>query len=422
MNHLVLEMGLALALIALAAALSYWLRFSVVPFLILTGMAVGPHAPQIGPLDFRFIQSAPLIEFMGRAGVLFLLFYLGLEFSVSRLIRAGRSIVLGGSIYIAINFAAGLGYAYLLGWPLKEMLVAAGITTISSSAIVAKVIFDLRRAANPETEMILGIIMFEDVFLAFYLSIISGIVLSGATSLGGVFGSVALSLAFILGLIFVGMKATPLLNRVLRIPSNEVFLLVVFACLFLLAGFGETIHVAEAIGALLLGLVLSETEHSERIERMIVPFRDFFGALFFFGFGLTIDPFGLGGAVWPALGAVALTIVGNVAAGVLAGRSVKLSMAASLNTGLTIVSRGEFSIIMANLAKAGGLAQVLQPFAALYVLILAVLGPLLTKESDRIYDFLAKLFGWLKRFWRRNRREAEDRGSRIEDRGSRIEG
>ena len=121
MNHLVLEMGLALSLIALAAALSYWLRFSIVPFLILTGMVVGPHAPKIGPLDFRFIQSAPLIEFMGRAGVLFLLFYLGLEFSVSRLIKAGRSIALGGSIYIAINFAAGLGYAYLLGWPLKEM-------------------------------------------------------------------------------------------------------------------------------------------------------------------------------------------------------------------------------------------------------------------------------------------------------------
>src|SRR5262245_17731050 len=408
MNHLVLEIGLALTLIALAAALSSWLRFSVVPFLILTGMVVGPHAPKIGPLDFRFIQTTPLIEFMGREGVLFLLFYLGLEFSVSRLIRAGRSIALGGSIYIAINFAAGLGYAYLMGWPLKEVLIVAGITTISSSAIVAKVIFDLRRTANPETELILGIIMFEDVFLAFYLSIVSGIVLSGVTSLGGVLTSAALSLAFILGLIFIGRKATPLLNRVFNIPSNEVFLLAIFACLFLLAGFGETIHVAEAIGALLLGLVLAETEHSERIERMVVPFRDFFGALFFFGFGLTIDPFGLGGAVWPALGAVALTIVGNVAAGMLAGRSARLSKSASLNTGLTIVSRGEFSIIMANLAKYGGLLPILQSFAALYVLILAVLGPLLTKESERIYELLEKLFGRLKRLARRERREAEN--------------
>ena len=391
MDHIVLEVGLALALIATAALISARLRFSVVPFLILAGMAVGPHAPKVGPFDFRFIESAPLIEFMGRVGVLFLLFYLGLEFSVSRLIKSGRSIVVGGSIYIAVNFALGLGYAALLGWPLKEVLVAAGITTISSSAIVAKVLFDLRRTANPETEMILGIIMFEDVFLAVYLSIVSGIVLSGATSLVATLKSTAVALAFIVGMILIGRFATPVLNRLFRIPSNEVFLLVLFACLFLLAGLGETIHVAEAIGALLLGLVLAETEHGERMGHLIVPFRDFFGALFFFGFGLTIDPFALGGAVLPVIGAVIVTLVGNVAAGMLAGKTAKLDRSASLSVGLTIVSRGEFSIIMANLAKSGGLLPVIQPFAALYVLILAVLGPLLTRESERIYELLARL-------------------------------
>src|SRR6185503_11184005 len=391
MEHIVLEVGLALTLIAVAALISARLRFSVVPLLILAGMAVGPHAPKIGPLDFRFIQSAPLIEFMGRVGVLFLLFYLGLEFSVSRLIKSGKSIVVGGSIYISINFGLGLGYAALLGWPAKEVLVAAGITTISSSAIVAKVLFDLRRTANPETEMILGIIMFEDVFLAVYLSLVSGIVLSGATSVIGVLTSAGLALAFIVGMLGIGRLAIPLLNRAFRISSNEVFLLVLFASLFLLAGLGETIHVAEAIGALLLGLVLAETEHGERMAHLIVPFRDFFGALFFFGFGLTIDPFALGGAVLPVIGAVIVTLIGNVAAGVLAGKTAKLGVGPSLNVGLTIVSRGEFSIIMANLARNGGLLPVLQPFAALYVLILAVLGPLLTKESERIYELLVKL-------------------------------
>lgn len=392
MEHIVLDVGLALALIATAALISMRLRFSVVPFLILVGMAVGPHAPIIGPFDFRFIESAQLIEFMGRIGVLFLLFYLGLEFSVSRLIKSGKSIVVGGSIYIGINFALGLGYAALLGWPLKEVLVAAGITTISSSAIVAKVLFDLRRTANPETEMILGIIMFEDVFLAVYLSLVSGMVLSGASSIAGVVKSAGMALGFIIGLLALGRIATPLLNRAFRISSNEVFLLVLFACLFLLAGLGETIHVAEAIGALMLGLVLAETEHGDRIAHLIIPFRDFFGALFFFGFGLTIDPFALGGAVWPVLGAVAVTLVGNIGAGLLAGRSARLGAGPSLNVGLTIVSRGEFSIIMANLAKSGGLLPVLQPFAALYVLTLAVLGPLLTKESERIYDLLDKVF------------------------------
>ncbi|MGV2806486.1 cation/H(+) antiporter, partial [Clostridium perfringens] len=138
-------------------------------------------------------------------------------------------------------------------------------------AIVAKVLVDLKRTANPETEMILGIIMFEDVFLAVYISILSGLVLSGSSSLGGVLISAVIALGFMLLVLIVGRKAVPLLNKVLNIRSNELFALVVFGALFLLAGFAETIHVAEAIGALLVGLVMAETEHRERIEHLILP-------------------------------------------------------------------------------------------------------------------------------------------------------
>jgi CPA2 family monovalent cation:H+ antiporter-2 len=140
-----------------------------------------------------------------------------------------------------------------------------------------------------------------------------------------------------------------------------------------------------AIGALLAGLILAETTHRQRIEHAILPLREVFGALFFFHFGLSIDPLTLGAAVGIALGAVGLTVIGNVLAGMLAGRSIGLSSKASSNIGLTIIARGEFSIVAANLALAGGLLPLLQPFSALYVLILAILGPLLAKESERIY-------------------------------------
>ncbi|WP_322904567.1 cation:proton antiporter [Paenibacillus campi] len=393
MDYIVFEIGIAVLLVALAGLLATKLRFSVVPFYILAGMAVGPHAPVFGIVDLRFIQSAELIEFMGKIGVIFLLFYLGLEFSVGRLVKAGRSIALGGTIYIAINFTLGLLYGVLTGFDLKEILVIAGITTISSSAIVAKVLVDLKRTANPETEMILGIIMFEDVFLAVYLSVLSGLLLSGATSVGGILLSAAIALGYMLLILIVGRKAVPLLNRVLNIQSNELFMCVIFAALFLIAGFSETIHVAEAIGALLVGLVLAETSHMHRIEKIILPFRDFFGALFFFSFGLTIDPLSLGGnAVWLAIGAVIVTMIGNYTAGMLAGKTANLSPQASSNVGLTIMSRGEFSIIVANLGAAGALSGILQPFAAIYVLILAILGPLLTKESKLIYKGVARVF------------------------------
>ncbi|WP_195573829.1 cation:proton antiporter [Paenibacillus sp. 1001270B_150601_E10] len=397
MDHVVLELGLAVGLVALAGLLSSKLRFSVIPFYILVGMIVGPHAPKFGNFDFRFIESGELIELLGRMGVLFLLFYLGLEFSVGRLIKAGKSIAIGGTIYIAINFTLGLLYGFLAGLPFQEVLVLAGITSISSSAIVAKVLIDLKRTANAETEMILGIIMFEDIFLAVYISVLSGLVLSGASSIGGVILSAGVALGFMLLFIILGRLATPLLNKVFNIRSNELFLLAVFATLFIVAGFSETIHVAEAIGALLVGLVLAETDHMKRIEHLILPFRDFFGALFFFSFGLTINPFELLDAFWLSIGAVAITLFGNFLAGMLAGRSAGLSHKASSNIGLTIVSRGEFSIILANLGKAGGLMQLLQPFAALYVLILAILGPILTKESKHVYRFLNSIFRWEQR-------------------------
>lgn len=394
MEHLILEIGLALALIAGAGILAGKLRISIVPILILTGMIVGPQAPHIGVFDLRFIQSAPLIDFMGRLGVLFLLFSLGLEFSVRRLLTAGPSIIRTGTIYMVINLAIAILFPLLLGWPIKEILVVAGIMTISSSAIVAKVIVDLKRAANDETEIILGLMMFQDVFVAIYFSVVSGLVLAGSTSISEIILSALIALSFIGGFLFLGHKLVPKLDRWLDIPSDETFMLVIFAILVLVAGFSETLHIAEAIGALLIGLVLAETEHSERIEHLIVSFRDFFGALFFFSFGLSIDPFGLGGAVWPALAAVLLTLLGNIVSGVWAGRKASLPYRASLNIGLTIISRGEFSIILATLAKAGGLMTSLQPFAALYVLILAILGPLLTKESRWVYNRLRPFLKW----------------------------
>ncbi|MFB8374996.1 cation:proton antiporter [Paenibacillus taichungensis] len=391
MDMLIFEVGIAVALITLTGLISARLRFSVIPFYILIGMAVGPHAPQIGIVDLRFIESSEFIEFMGRLGILFLLFYLGLEFSVSRLMKSGKAILTGGMFYVGLNFASGL----LLGWfmelPLKETLVVCGIMTSSSTAIVAKVLVDLKRTANPETEIIMGMIMFDDLFIAIHISILTGLVLSGATSFLSVLLVSLSALLFIVLFLIIGRKCIKYIDKALNIKSSELFLLTVMTLLFLVAGFSETLHVAEAIGALMMGLVLGESRHASRIEHQIMPFKDFFGAIFFFSFGLTIEPSTLGGAVGMTVLAVILTIASNYGAGMIAGRLSGMTPKASLNVGFTLVSRGEFSIIMANIGKAGGLMASIQSFAVLYVLILAVLGPILTKESPWIYSQYARL-------------------------------
>jgi len=394
MDHLVFEVGTALVLVAIAAIIANKLKFSIIPFLIVLGMLVGPHAPTIGIIDLTFVESKEIIQFLGRIGVLFLLFYLGLEFSVGKLMKSGRNIVVGGSLYVAINFVLGLLYGFIVGMPWMETLIIAGLVSVSSSAIVAKVLVDLKRTANPETELILGIILFDDIFLALFLTTMSGVLLAGSTSVLGIITSVLISVGYMLLFFFIARKGSPLLNKWLNIKSDEIFIIVIFATLFFVAGFSETLHVAEAIGALLLGLVFSETDYRDRIEHMVVPFRDFFGAIFFFSFGLSIDPSTLAGAIWLALGAAALTIAGNFVAGMISGRKAGLSHKASTNIGLTIMARGEFSIIVANLGITAGLSPILTPFTALYVLILAIIGPLLAKESKNIYKFLNKIFKW----------------------------
>lgn len=140
--------------------------------MIVMGMLLGQHAPRIGLIDLTFAGELEIISFMGRVGVLFLLFYLGLEFSIGRLVKSGKKILVAGTIHVGISLLCGFGFGFLMDWPLKEVLVAAGAMTVTSSAIIAKVLVDLKRTANPETELILGIVMADDIFLAVYLSIV----------------------------------------------------------------------------------------------------------------------------------------------------------------------------------------------------------------------------------------------------------
>src|SRR5690606_28085775 len=308
-HTLILEIGVAVALVALVGLISNRLRFSVIPFFILIGMGLGQHAPQIGQIDLSFTESKPFIDFMGRLGALFLLFYLGLEFSVGRLMKSGKSIVTGGTIYVILNFCAGLLLGFLMGLPFKEIMVVCGIMTSSSTAIVAKVLTDLKRTANPETEVIMGMIMFDDLFIAMHISFLSGLILTGSSSFWTVAGTSLLALVFILTFLVLGRKLVPAIDRLLRVHSSEIFILIIFSLLFIVAGFSEVIHVAEAIGALMAGLVLADSQYLKRIEHMVLPYKDFFGAMFFFSFGLAIDPMTLGGAVmWGSIAAV-LTVL-----------------------------------------------------------------------------------------------------------------
>lgn len=409
MSHIVvLEIGIAVLLVALVGILANRLRFSVIPFFIIIGMLLGnrEYPPIIAELIaqinipgfkegfdsvwsfFTFSESKPFIDFMGRLGVLFLLFYLGLEFSVGRLIKSGKSIVTGGTLYVLLNFVSGLLIGWLMNLPFKELMVLCGLMTSSSTVIVAKVLTDLKRTANPETEVIMGMIMFDDLFIAMHISFLSGLILTGGSSFWAVAATSLLSLVFILLFLVFGRKLIPFIDRLLHEKSSELFALIIFSLLFVIAGFSEVIHVAEAIGALMAGLVFADSKYIKKIEALVLPFKDFFGAMFFFSFGLSINVYSLGGAVGWAVLAAFITIVCNLASGYIAAHFSKLKPRTSFDIGFTLSARGEFSIIMANIGVAAGLLPVIQSFVVVYVLILSVVSPLLTKESRNIWNKL----------------------------------
>jgi len=393
----ILNVGLAFLFITAASWLAAKINYSSIPFLIFTGMLVGPYAPEYGAVSFKIISETESIELLSRFGVLLLLFYLGLEFSAGKLAEVGKNLFKGGVLYVVLNFARGLGFGWIFfhSWPVA--LVVAGVTGVSSSAIITKLLVDLKRTANPETELILGIMVFEDVFIAIYLSALSGILTAGFFDVRQTVGSAFLILGFIVALIAFGRRIGAFFEKRLKPGKTEVFAVGIFTLLLLAGILVEKLHVAEAIGALLLGLVMAETTHSHRVIQMITPMRDLFGAMFFFAFGMAIDYRVFGEVAFITAVAVLMTVVGNIAAGLLASWLSGHRKRRAVNVAFTIIARGEFSIILASFAAASGLSSDLPAFAALYVLVLAFISPVLARNTRLFYEIFEKGKGLFKK-------------------------
>ncbi len=380
-------LGAALLVAGVLARSGRRIGLPTIPLFMAAGILTGPHTP--GPV---FVRDPADLGILATLGLIMLLFHLGLEFSLDDLLTGGRRLLGAGSIYLAINMGGGLALGSALGWGGRETLVIAGIVGISSSAIVTKLLVELRRLANPETGMLLGIVVVEDVFLAVYLSLLQP-VLGDAQGTGEAVASVAKALAFLLVMAAAARWGRRVVGRLLGTGDDELLTVCFVGAAILLAGVAANLGVSEAIGAFLAGQLMSGTAVAERVERLVLPLRDLFAATFFFAFGLTVDPAALTSVIGPVLAAGAVTVAGCVTAGVVAARIQRLGPPAAANIGLTILARGEFSLILASLAVVAGLDGRLGPFAAGYVLVLAIAGPLAASRSHLLAERLpARLF------------------------------
>jgi monovalent cation:H+ antiporter-2, CPA2 family len=367
-----------LAVLGLAAS-----RFglSAIPAYLLAGLLLGPNEPKV----LALIEPSEVTDFVAQLGIVFLLFFLGLEFTLGRLARSRSHAVFGGMIDFGLNASLGLAVGVAaFGFSFAAVILGAAIY-VSSSAISVKGLIDFRRLADDETDLVLAILVAEDIVIALVLGFAAG---GGGEAhdtlliVGKAVGFIAFSLA-------VSKWLSRAIDRILDWLPREMFLLAVFGFLTGMAAIAHELGLSEAIGALMAGVVLSETSVRAEIEERFFSFRDVFAALFFFVFGLSIDVGAIDEVGWLLAAAVAVTLLGKIVSGTLAGVVGGFSPRQGFNAGVALVAHGEFTIILAQLAAGNeaipSAAQVeLVAFAGLYVLITATLGVVLMKESKLI--------------------------------------
>ena len=370
-----IELGVVFLVLALLGRIAGRIGIPAIPLYLLAGLIMG---------EGGFIPISEGEDFLAigaQIGVVLLLLLLGLEYSPDDLRVGLRTSWKAGIVDGVANAVPGFAVGLLLGWSVTASILLAGVTYISSSGITARLLDDFDRLANRETPVILSLLVMEDIVMAVFLPILA-VLLVGATVMQGAIAA-GIAIAIVAAAFFFALRFSHHVSTVVHSHSRELLLLGVLGLAFLVAGLAEAVQVSAAVGAFLLGLTLSGNV-ADQVRGLMPPLRDVFGGVFFVFFGIGIDPRDLAPVLLPALGLAIVTAATKIGTGVWAARRAGIGPKGQWRTGMSLIPRGEFSIVIAGLGVAAGVESMLGPFAAAYVLILAVVGPILMRFADRI--------------------------------------
>jgi CPA2 family monovalent cation:H+ antiporter-2 len=371
-----IELGAVFFVLGLLGRLAGRIGLSPIPLYLLGGLAFGSGGliPLGGIEDFTSLAS--------EVGVILLLLLLGLEYSAAELVTGLRRSWLAGLLDIVLNAAPGVAVALILGWGPVGALVMAGVTYISSSGIVAKVLSDLGRIGNRETPVVLSILVFEDLVMAVYLPILTA-VLVGVSLLGGL-SAVGVSVGVLAVVLLIALRYGRYVSMIVDSPDREVFLLKVLGLALLVAGFASAMQVSAAVGAFLLGIAISGST-AENATKLLEPLRDLFAAVFFVVFGLNTDPASIPPVLGWAIVLAVATSATKIATGWWAARRQGIRRLGRARAGAALVARGEFSIVIAGLAVSySAVPAELAALATAYVLLMAVIGPIAARVVEPV--------------------------------------
>ncbi|MER7663986.1 cation:proton antiporter [Streptomyces sp. NPDC096193] len=376
---LLIELGAIILGLGLIGRFAGRIGLSPIPLYLLAGLAFG----QGGLLPLS--ASEDFIAVGAEIGVILLLLLLGLEYSASELVGSLKTQYPSGAVDFVLNAVPGAAAALLLGWGPVAAVALAGVTWISSSGVIAKVLTDLGRLGNRETPVILGVLVIEDLSMAVYLPLLTALV-AGAGLAGG-----SITLLIALGtvgvVLYLALRHGRLISRAVSSDNPEMLLLVVLGLTLLVAGVAQELQVSAAVGAFLVGIALSG-EVAEGARKLLTPLRDLFAAVFFVFFGLSTVPSEIPPVLLPALLLAVVTAATKILTGWYAARRAGIAPRGRLRAGGALVARGEFSIVIAGLAVAT--EPRIGPIATAYVLIMVILGPLSARWTEPLLSRLRR--------------------------------
>jgi CPA2 family monovalent cation:H+ antiporter-2 len=368
-----LELGGIIVGLAVLARLAARWQLPASPLFLLAGLAFGKGG--VLPL----ITAGEFVALGAEIGVILLLFMLGLEYSAAELTSGLRRHAPAGVADIVLNFTPGFIAGLLLGWGPVVAAFLGGITYVSSSGIIARLLEDMRWLGNRETPVVISILVIEDLVMAGYLSLIA-VLVSGAGPVEGVI-TLAVALSAVAALLVAARRWGHIVSDAVFSRSDQTLVLTVLGITFLVAGVSAQIGISAAVGAFLVGLMLSGPA-AERARDLLGPMRDLFAAIFFVFFGLSIDPATIPPIIGVAVMLGAVTIATKVLTGWWSARREGIATRGRFRAGVALVARGEFSIAIAGIGTAAGIEPGLAALAGAYVLLMAVIGPVAARFVD----------------------------------------
>lgn len=378
------DLAVVMIVAGLVTILFHRFKQPVVLGYILAGFIIGPHTP-----PFPLIRDPETIKTLSELGVILLMFALGLEFNLRKLRQVGGTAFIAAALEILLMVWIGYEIGRFFGWNKMDSLFLGAMLSISSTTIILKALAELGKTKERFAELIFGILIIEDMLAIVMIALLSGIAMTGALTVGEVGGTVGKLGIFFTATVVVGLIAVPrLLGYVAKFRSNEMLLITVLGLCFGFSLLAAKLEYSVALGAFLIGAVISEAREIGRIEVLTEPIRDMFSAIFFVSIGLLIDPKLLATQWLPVLVITVAVVVGKIVTCSFGAFVGGHDTRTSLRVGMGLAQIGEFSFIIAALGVTLKVtSDFLYPVAVAVSAITTLLTPYLIRSADGLVNW-----------------------------------